>query len=125
MEFRENQAIYLQIAELMAENILTGKWKEQDRIPSIRELSAMIEVNPNTTMRAYGYLQEQGVLQNERGIGYFVAPGGHERTRELMRRNFVSRDLPRVFRTMELLQIAQTELAELYASYRNNREARS
>ncbi len=125
MEFRENQAIYLQIGELMAENILTGKWKEQDRIPSIRELSAMIEVNPNTTMRAYGYLQEQGVLQNERGIGYFVAPGAHERTRELMRRNFVSRDLPRVFRTMELLEMGQTELAELYASYRNDREARS
>jgi GntR family transcriptional regulator len=39
MEFRENRAIYLQIADLVCENILSGTWKPGERIPSIRELA--------------------------------------------------------------------------------------
>lgn len=114
MEFRENQAIYLQIADLMCENILAGVWKPGDRIPSIRELAETTEVNPNTVMRTFGYMEEQGIIHNQRGIGFFLAPDAYETTRELKRKSFVSRDLPRIFRTMELLRLGFEELKELY-----------
>jgi DNA-binding transcriptional regulator YhcF (GntR family) len=114
MEFRQNEAIYLQIADLACENVLSGSWKPGDRIPSVRELAGDIEVNPNTVVRTYGYLQDQGIIQNQRGLGYFVAERAPEVTRELMRRTFVTRDLPRVFRTMDLLGMGIEELRGLY-----------
>ncbi len=115
MEFRQDQAIYLQIADMMIENILSGRWKQGDRIPSIRELAVSIEVNPNTVMRTYGFLQEQGIIQNQRGIGYFTADNAFETTKDLAKRSFVSRELPRIFKTMDLLGMSLEDLKELYA----------
>lgn len=115
MEFRQDQAIYLQIADMMIENILSGRWKQGDRIPSIRELAVSIEVNPNTVMRTYGFLQEQGIIQNQRGIGYFTADNAFDTTKDLAKRNFVSRELPRIFKTMDLLGMSLEDLKELYA----------
>ncbi len=119
MEFRENQAIYLQIADLMAENILAGSWKPGDRVPSIRELAESIQVNPNTVMRTYGYMEDQGIIHNQRGIGFFLGADAYEKTRELKRRSFVSRDLPQVFRTMDLLRLGFDDLKSLYAAHRD------
>jgi DNA-binding transcriptional regulator YhcF (GntR family) len=113
MQFRENEAIYLQIADLACENVLSGAWRPGDRVPSVRELAGEIEVNPNTVVRTYAYLQDQGIIVNQRGLGYFVAERAPDVTRELMRRTFVSRDLPRVFRTMDLLGMGMDELASL------------
>ncbi len=123
MEFRENQAIYLQIADLMFENILAGVWKPGERIPSIRELAESIEVNPNTVMRTYGYMEDQGIIHNQRGIGFFLAENAYEATRELKRRSFVSRDLPQIFRTMDLLRLGLEDLKPLYAEHRNAKES--
>jgi len=120
MEFKESQAIYLQIAELVCENVLSGRWKPGDRIPSIRELAESIEVNPNTVVRTYAYLQDQGIVQNQRGIGYFLSDRAHEVTTELKRQSFVSRELPRVFRTMDLLRMSFEDLKPLYTTHREN-----
>ena len=116
MEFRQNQAIYLQIADIICENILTESWKEGDRISSIRELSVNTEVNPNTTMRSYSYLQELGIIFNQRGIGYFVADRAREIVLKLKKNNFINRELPRIFKTMDLINLSCDDLAELYAA---------
>lgn len=122
MEFKESQAIYLQIADLMCENILAGIWKPLDRIPSIRELAESIQVNPNTVMRTYGYMESQGIIHNQRGIGFFLAESAYETTREVKRKSFESRDLPRVFKTMDLLRIGFEDLRGLYAMHRGAME---
>ncbi|MBA7631927.1 hypothetical protein ES703_39464 [subsurface metagenome] len=127
MEFRQNQAIYLQIADLICENILTGSWKEGDRIPSIRELSVSIEVNPNTVMRSYSYLQDLDIVYNQRGIGYFVADQAYRKTTELKKRSFINRELPQIFKTMDLLHINCDDLKDMYAArlVKTNKEERS
>ena len=68
MEFPGNQPIYLQIADNLCENILRKEWKEEDRIPSVRDLAVQFEVNPNTVQRAYTWLQEKDIIANRRGI---------------------------------------------------------
>jgi DNA-binding transcriptional regulator YhcF (GntR family) len=118
MEFKENQAIYLQIADLMAENILAGVWKPGDRIPSIRELAESIEVNPNTVMRTYGYMEDQGIIHNQRGIGFFLSERAREVTTELKKKSFVNRDLPQVFKAMDLLRLGFEDLKGYYAEHR-------
>jgi GntR family transcriptional regulator len=114
VEFRQNQAIYLQIADHISERILLGTWKEGERIPSIREMSELIEVNPNTVMRSYGYLQDLDIIYNQRGIGYFVAQDAYNKTLEQKKRSFVRRELPRIFRTMDLLHLTCEDLKILY-----------
>lgn len=117
MEFRERRPIYIQIADAICERILNGEWRENERIPSIRELAVEIEVNPNTVTRAYGYLQEKEIIFNKRGIGYFVSEDALERTRRLKREDFLEDDIPFLFRSMHVLGIELSTVEELYRNY--------
>lgn len=118
MEFQKKDAIYLQIADLMCERILARDWPENERIPSVRESAVDLEVNPNTVMRAYAYLQDQKIIYNKRGIGYFVARDGVRTTRDLLKSNFVRDDLPHVFKTLDLLDMNFDELEALYRVFK-------
>lgn len=117
MDFQKKDAIYLQIANLMCERILLKAWAENDRIPSVRELAVNLEVNPNTVMRAYAFLQDQGIIFNKRGIGYFVSSDGLQITRALFRSNFVRNELPQLCRTLRLLDMDFEEFYSLYNDY--------
>ncbi len=117
MEFRDDQAIYLQIADSFCENILLKKWKALDRIPSVREVAVEIEVNPNTVMRTFTYLQEKGIIFNKRGIGYFVSEDGFQKTKALRKENFITNELPRFFKAMDLLNLTLEDIDKYYEKY--------
>ena len=121
MEFNDSQAIYLQIADHICEKILSEEWKEGDRIPSVRELAVDVEVNPNTVMRTFSYLQEKGIISNQRGVGFFVAEGGYKQTKNYMSKHFIKTDLKYVFKMMELLNISFNELKDLYNNYKSGK----
>ena len=114
MEFIENQPIYMQIADNFCENILLQNWKANERIPSVRDIAVTMEVNPNTAMRAFVYLQEKDIIYNKRGIGYFVTEEGYQKALELKRAEFIERDLPVLMKTMKLLDISCKEMEEIY-----------
>lgn len=116
MEFKDNQAIYLQIANHFLENILQLKWNQGDKIPSIRDIAIEYEVNPNTTMRTFTYLQEKGIIYNKRGIGYYVAEDGFDKTLALKKDQFISEELPEFFKTMKLLGITMTDVKKYYSA---------
>ena len=117
MDFSESKAIYQQIADYVCEQILMGRWKENDRILSVRELGVQLEVNPNTVLRAYDFLQRFGIISNRRGIGYFASEDAIARIKELRREKFVNRELPRMFQEMELLGMDISELKEYYDGF--------
>jgi len=118
MEFRDNEAIYLQIAALVSENILLGKWPGEQKIPSVRDLAVELEVNPNTVMRSYEFLQNQGVIYNKRGLGLFVAPDGSDKVKVYRKERFIQQDLPGYFRNMFLLDMNMDDIAALYKQFR-------
>ncbi len=120
MDFRSDQAIYLQIADFIIEMILTGKWPEDEKIPSIRDLAVEIEVNPNTVMRTYNQLQADGIIYNRRGIGYFVGEQARENARAIKKQEFINSDLPRLFKTMHLIDLSLDDLELLYRQYSEN-----
>lgn len=117
MEFGDNQAIYLQIAEHFCEYILLEKWAPGDRIPSVREIAIEIEVNPNTVMRTFNYLQEKGIIFNKRGIGYFVSEDGLQKTRALRKEDFVTNELPRFFKALSLLNLTMDDVKIYHQQY--------
>ncbi|MBO8130809.1 MAG: GntR family transcriptional regulator [Candidatus Marinimicrobia bacterium] len=122
MEFREDRAIYLQIADYILDNIILKNWKPGDKIPSVREMAVNIEVNPNTVMRTYNYLQDKGVIFNKRGIGYFVSEDAYELSIKLKKEDFIKLQLPVLFKNMEMLNITFKDLEKLYDSYKNKTE---
>jgi DNA-binding transcriptional regulator YhcF (GntR family) len=107
----------MQIADHFCEQILLEKWKAGDRIPSVREMAVSIEVNPNTVMRTFNYLQEQGIIFNKRGIGYFVADDGFEKTKALKKKDFITQELPAFFKAMSLLNLSIEDIKQYYQQY--------
>ncbi len=117
MQFKDNKAIYLQIADLICEDILQDRFLEDERIPSVREYAANVEVNANTCARAYDWLQGQDIIYTKRGLGYFVSPGAKTSIRQMKRQEFMNETLPDVARQMVNLDITMSELTNGVINY--------
>ncbi len=111
----------MQIRDYVGDMILNGKYPEDERIPSVRDMAATMEVNPNTVLRSYGQLQDEGIIYNQRGLGYFVSPGARKRVLASRKENFLLHTLPELFHTMEVLEIDFTEVREYYEKYTDER----
>ncbi len=120
MQFKENQTIYLQIAERISDEILLGHYAIGARIPSVREYAALVEVNANTVMRSYEFLQTQGIIFNKRGIGFFVSPDAKIKIREYRRNEFLKNELPRFFMQIYTLHIPMDEIDSMYREFIEN-----
>ena len=120
MQFKENQTIYLQIAERISDEILLGHYATGARIPSVREYAALVEVNANTVMRSYEFLQTQGIIFNKRGIGFFVSPDAKIKIREYRRNEFLKNELPRFFMQLYTLHIPMDEIDSMYREFIEN-----
>lgn len=117
MEFRDNKAIYLQIAEFICERILLREWAVSDKIPSVRELAVLLEVNPNTVMRTMEFLQQKDIIFTKRGMGYFVCEEAESKVKNFKKEDFLQNDLPSFFRNIQLLDIGFEELKERFNDY--------
>jgi GntR family transcriptional regulator len=125
MEFHKDRPIFLQIADGICDRILSRKWRAGDRIPSVRDRAVEIGVNPNTVMRAYAFLQENRVIENRRGIGYFVSEDGYANTMTVRKEEFLNRDLPRFFRTLRSLNLTLDDLKNRFEEYLRRQESLS
>ena len=119
MEFNNNLAIYLQIAEMICEKILLNQLRQDERIPSVREMAMQLKVNPNTVMRTFEFLQAKDIITNKRGVGYFVSVDGKENATSFRKEEFLQHELPQLFKTVELLNIPFEELKDLYTAQKN------
>ncbi len=77
MQFRIDPAsrlpIYRQLAQQLREGIARGQFRPEQRLPSVRELSRILVVNPNTIARVYTELEREGIVNTRPGLGVFVA----------------------------------------------------
>lgn len=117
MEFSENKPIYVQIIDYFCSQILDEKWQQEDRIPSVREIAVKMEVNPNTAIRAFHYLQKQGILYNQRGVGYFVEPDAYQKVKQLKREEFLNEKLPVFFKEMNQLGFTLNDIKKRFSEF--------
>ena len=115
MDFSEHKNIFLQIRDWMVDQILTGNLQPGDKIPSVRELAADIEVNRNTVMRSYALMEEEGILENKRGIGFFVSTGAKSTLLSIQRKEFFSEVLPPIIHQIQVLNLNSEDLESLLA----------
>lgn len=103
--FSGEKPIYLQMADRLCDEILAGKYQDDDRIPSVREYAVMLEVNANTAVKAYDELAREDIIYNKRGMGYYVTPGAKQQILQERKKSFLKEHLPELFRQMRLLGI--------------------
>lgn len=120
MDFKNYKAIYLQIADRICDEILLGTYGEEERIPSVREYASVVEVNANTAMRAFDYLQSLQVIYNKRGIGYFVAVGAKGAILKLRKEMFLKDELEYFFKQLCSMNVSVVELSAMYNEYITN-----
>lgn len=117
MDFNDNKAIFLQIADRIMDEILSGKYTAGNRIPSVREYAAAVEVNANTVMRSYELLERTRIIFNRRGIGFFVAENAVQNIIESRREKFYAEELAYFFSRLKSFDVTPEALSELYKSY--------
>lgn len=120
MEFRDKQAIYLQIADHFSSNIIKEVWKAEEKVPSVRQLAVELEVNPNTVMRTYAHLQDNNIIYNKRGIGFFVAPEAKQTLLDQMKTKFIENELPDFFKSLHLLGLTLKDLEPHFERWSGN-----
>ena len=111
-KFRNDQQLWIQLAEIMTHQIVSGKYPPGSRFPSVRELAAEAGVNPNTMQRAMTALEEQGLLICQRNTGRFVT----EDTvlLDTVRRNIAQTEFAAFCERMHLLGFTQDEIKTLF-----------
>jgi GntR family transcriptional regulator len=95
LEFRistgSTTPIYRQLVDQIRVAVLRGWVQQGDQLPSVRALAVRLVINPNTVARAYGELARDGVIESQRGKGYFVARKRQVYTKAERRRRLLVR----------------------------------
>lgn len=112
MQFSQDKAIYLQMADRLMDDIVAGIYTDEARIPSVREYAATLGVNTNTAMKAYDELSRMNIIYNKRGLGYFVTPGANEQIREERRKEFFQETCKMFSRQMQLLGLSLEDVVD-------------
>ena len=120
MEFKSSKGIFQQIADNLCDRILYGEFKPGDKVPSVREQAANLGVNHNTIMRTYMELQQKDIIENKRGIGFFVKEEAPHKIMESRRDDFFKQILPEFIHQVELLKITKSDLKQLLINLENN-----
>lgn len=117
MNFKENKPIYLQISEGIMDGIADGSYPPDSRLLSVREYASKVEVNANTVMRSYDWLQQQRIIYNKRGIGYFVAPESVKRIMEMRKNIFFHDEAGYFFGRLKSFGLTPEDVGKLYSDY--------
>ena len=97
--FTSDKPIYLQMADRMKDEILSGTYSDDMRIPSVREYGTLLQVNTNTAVKCYEQLSRDGIIYQRRGMGYF-------------KEEFFKTTCPQLKKDLELLGITIEEFIE-------------
>ena len=111
----DQSLIYLQIAQMVEDDILRGVYREEEQVPSTNELARGYNINPATAAKGINLLVEEGVVYKKRGVGMFVAQGAAERLRVKRKEGFYDRFVASLVAEAKRLGIGKEELEALIA----------
>jgi DNA-binding transcriptional regulator YhcF (GntR family) len=113
--FDENIPIYLQIIDMIKKQLISNALESGNRLPSVRELSKQLEVNPNTVQRAYAEMEREGLVYTQRGQGTFIVD--EPETISKLREEITERKMATFIKEMEEIGFSHNELLERISNY--------
>ena len=118
----QEKSIYLQIKEMIEQDILRDILLEEGRVPSTNELAKLYAINPATAAKGVNLLVDEGILYKKRGIGMFVASGAKEAIRKKRREHFFENYVKGMLTEAANLGISKEELIEMIAWEQGGKE---
>ena len=118
----QEKSIYLQIKEMIEQDILRDILLEEERVPSTNELAKLYAINPATAAKGVNLLVDEGILYKKRGIGMFVATGAKEAIRKKRREHFFENYVKGMLTEAANLGISKEELIEMIAWEQGGKE---
>lgn len=109
----EEKSIYLQISEMVEDEILRGILVEEEQVPSTTELSKFYKINPATAAKGINILVDKGILYKKRGIGMFVQTGARNKIMEERKSNFYDTFVKKIINEAKLIGIDKEELKKM------------
>jgi GntR family transcriptional regulator len=110
MQWNKQQPIFQQLKNKVSASILDGSIKEGESVPSIRQLSALYEINPITVSKAYQVLVDDDIIEKQRGRGMFVKVGAKKLLLKIERKRFIKEEWPHVKEKINQLGLELSEL---------------
>ena len=108
LDFGDRRPIYEQIRDKLKELIISGVLITDDKIPSVREMAAVLAINPNTIQKAYKDLENEGYIYSQKARGYFVAR--LENSGNKLKINSLFQELTAIIDEMKFLGVKREEL---------------
>ena len=113
--FNKNIPIYLQIIDMIKKQLVSNALESGNRLPSVRELSKQLEVNPNTVQRAYTEMEREGLVYTQRGQGTFIVD--EPETISKLKEEITARKIASFIKEMEEIGFSHNELLERISNY--------
>lgn len=114
--FNQEKSIYIQIAEMIENDILRDILMEEERVPSTNELAKMYTINPATAAKGINLLVDKGILYKKRGVGMFVENGAKEKIRNGRKAEFYEKFVKSLLEEAGSLGISKSELIHMIES---------
>lgn len=106
----QEKSIYLQISEMIENDILRDIILEEEKVPSTNELAKLYSINPATAAKGMNILVDNGTLYKKRGIGMFVSKGAKAEIRERKKKEFCEFSIKKLLTEAKSLGITKEEL---------------
>jgi len=90
LNFESEKPIFLQLAQMIEDAILSGAFAEETQIPSTTELSVTYKINPATALKGINLLVDEKIIHKKRGVGMFVSVGALSKVRQKHKSDFLS-----------------------------------
>jgi len=112
--------VFIQIMEMVENEIIRSRYKVDDIIISTTEISKLLSVNPTTAVKAVSILTDQGILYKKRGIGMCVADGAREKIIARRKEQFFGETIPSMFSEADTLGISDEELIKIVKEHKHD-----
>lgn len=109
----QEKSIYIQISEMIEQDILRGIILEDERVPSTNELAKLYQINPATAAKGINILVDKGIIYKKRGIGMFVSTGAKEMIKEKRKEEFFDNYIKKLLIEAESIGIGREELIDM------------
>ena len=111
IKFSNDKPIFLQLADLIKGDIISGKFKTKDKLPSVREFSLIYAVNPNTIQKALQILEDDGLISTDRTNGKFVSDELENINKQ--KALIINNEIKQFFEKMKTLGLSEAEIKEI------------
>lgn len=121
LDLNSDKSIYIQIAELIENDILLENLKEEDQAPSTNQFAKVYNINPATARKGLNILVDEDILYKRRGMGMFVSPGARKIILKKRQKTFFKDILPEIITEADRLEISVDEIIKFIKDFKGGK----